>query len=358
MPIVYGQIESLKRLRQEFEKRGISRFNSIRDIKQFLKYFDRHKEDLLFKVEQDYNLKYERLLEQKMAIEKDYQIQKAELETRLIQRINKLTTLCEASASVETSNPVVEVLYWYKYIVLKTILFVYKRSYKKVVRFRTQNKLDNLKSLESSVNSFSLNRESFISNRFKTELHELEHIRKVISELNPLIAGAIGENLVAKELNKILTTAVLFHDYSILFDKPIYYKKENQTIRSIQIDHLLVTKAGVFIIETKNWSKKSVMNLDLRSPVSQMQRSGYALYLLLNGKGSKIGGYLNQHHWGAKELPTRNVLVMINNKPNEKFRHIAIKNLDELNDYINFFEPIFDDAEVLGIANYLKRLKN
>ena len=358
MPIVYGQIDSLKRLREVLDNKGITRFNSIGDINRFIKDFERHKEELLFSVEQNYDLELERLREQKFAIQQDYEITKTSVEEPLLKRINNLTTQCESASSIETKNPIIEVLYWYKYVILKAVLFGYKKSLNRVVRVRTQDKLNNLKTIEESVKSFSSNRQRIISKHYDARLRELEYTRRVAKELDPLIAGAIGENLVAKELQKISTTSVLFNDFSIYFSKPIYYKKENQRIRSIQLDHLLVTKAGIFIVEAKNWSKKSLRRLDLRSPISQMQRSSYALYTLLNGKESEVEAYINEHHWGAREIPIRNIVAMINNKPEETFRFVTIKKLDELNDYINYFDPIFDDAEVLGIAKYLKRIRD
>ena len=354
MPLVYGQIDSLKRIREILDDRGISRFNSTGDINRFIKSYERHKEEVLFKVEHEYELELDRLLEQKDALQQGYRITKTAVEEPLLKRINSLTAQCEAASSAESKNPVVEVLHWYKYIILKAVLFGYKNSFKRVVSLRTKEKLQSLKAIERSVESFYANRQKIISDRYDAKLQELEYTREVAKGLDPLIAGAIGENLVAQELQKISATSVLFNDFKVNFHPPIYYKKEHQRIRSIQLDHLLVTKAGIFIIETKNWSKKSLRRYDLRSPVSQMQRSNYALYVLLNGQRSNVQAYINHHHWGTREIPIRNILAMIHHKPQETFRFVAIKKLEELNDYINFFEPVFEDAEVIGIADYLK----
>jgi len=357
MPLVYGQIDSLKRIREILDESGISRFNSTGDINRFILTYERQKEEVLFKVEHDYELELDALLEQKAALEQDYQITKREVEGPLLKRINSLTAQCEAAASHESRNPVMEVLYWYKYIILKAVLFVHKKSLDRTVKFHTKDKLNSFKIVERSVQSFYADRQKIISKRYDARLKDLEYTREVAKGLDPLIAGAIGESLVAKELQKISATSVLFNDFKVNLHTPIYYKKGNQRIQSIQIDHLLVTKAGIFIIETKNWSKKSLRRYDLRSPISQMQRSNYALFMLLNGKGSNVQACLNHHHWGTREIPIRNVLAMIHNKPQETFRFVTIKKLDELNDYINYFEPVFEDAEVIGVADYLKGIR-
>jgi hypothetical protein len=63
------------------------------------------------------------------------------------------------------------------------------------------------------------------------------------------------------------------------------------------------------------------------------------------------------HHWGKKEIPIRNVIVMIGHKPRELFQYVTVKTLNELNNYIEHFEPIFDNEEVNNIASYLRGLQ-
>jgi hypothetical protein len=38
---------------------------------------------------------------------------------------------------------------------------------------------------------------------------------------------------------------------------------------------------GLFILETKNWSKQSIKNEDLFSPVQQVKRAAFALFVYL-----------------------------------------------------------------------------
>ncbi len=185
-----------------------------------------------------------------------------------------------------------------------------------------------------------------------------EYIMEVVEGLQSLIAGAIGENLVEKELKKLSDKFILINDFSIEFESPIYYKKENETIFSIQIDHLLVTNSGIFNIETKNWSKKSIESLDLRSPVKQIMRASHALFVTLNRDRKRRGINFKRHHWGDKQLPLRNIIVMINERPKEKFKYVQVKTLNELNRYITYFEQIFNDSEVKSISEYLKMIKN
>ena len=119
-------------------------------------------------------------------------------------------------------------------------------------------------------------------------------------------------------------------------------------------DHLLVCQSGIFLLETKNWSKSSIDSLDLRSPVKQIRRTSFALFVLLNSGSRSSGVNLNRHHWGDKKVPIRNLVVMINEKPKEEFKHVKVLSLKELIGYIKYFDHSLDVEEVEDIFEYLK----
>lgn len=240
----------------------------------------------------------------------------------------------------------------------KLIKFIIEKNFNRFISWQTHKKGGILKSKIKEIKVKIPNRQATISKRYSIKLNELEHIKEVAYSLNDLIAGAIGESLVEKELKKLSDTHVLFNDFSVKFNEPIYNKRENDRIYSIQIDHLLVRRAGIFIIETKNWSKASIERYDMRSPVSQIKRASFALFVILNSHNSAESRFLNKHHWGDRKLKIRNLIVMINNKPKEEFKFVTVKVLNELNNFINYFEPIYDEAEVESIVQHLKNIKN
>ena len=49
---------------------------------------------------------------------------------------------------------------------------------------------------------------------------------------------------------------------------------------------------------------------------------------------------------------------MINEKPKEDFKFVKIKTLKELNSYIEFFDPIFNENEYSKISSNLINLYN
>ena len=187
---------------------------------------------------------------------------------------------------------------------------------------------------------------------------ELERKKAIIDELNSFIFGALGEQKVVKTLESLPDEYFLINDFSISFSTPIYNKQENDYIKSIQIDHILVAPSGIFLIETKNWSEKSIENLNLRSPVQQIRRTSFALFKFLNNEITNYHLHLDKHHWGDKRISIRNVIVLTNTKPKEEFQYVKILTLTELLGYVKYFKPVFSNLETQKITDYLVNLNN
>jgi hypothetical protein len=353
MAIVYGQIESLRRIRETLRKQGIARFNSIGDIDEFRKNYEREKQEIHNSAIRDLANEINGLKADEGRIQSRCDEIVKEITTTNSREIDRLKRRHESLQQRKSTNALINFYQWVRCSFLAIRIATRERNISKEVTQRTDALKRRLNEIKKQLVQYEGNSDQVISLRCSTKLSELAHIKEVIDGLNPLIAGAIGENLVDKELRKLSDEYILFNDFSAEFNPPIYNRKEADKIFSIQIDHLLVTKAGVWVIETKNWSTHSVQNLDLRSPVEQVKRTNFALYVLLNNSALSRR-QLNRHHWGQKEIPVRNLIVMINHKPKEKFQYVQVKKLNELNRYITHFDPIFDNSEVYRISEYLK----
>ncbi|TDQ07153.1 nuclease-related domain-containing protein [Pedobacter metabolipauper] len=190
----------------------------------------------------------------------------------------------------------------------------------------------------------------------ESSLSQTKHLDKkkaVIDEINNSIYGALGEQMVVKELKTLADDYILINDFNCTFDPPLYNSRERNYIRSIQVDHILISPFGVFIIETKNWSKESQNNLSLRSPVEQIKRTNLALYKMLVSEESYSDLMLSRHHWGERKVPLKNIIVLINQKPIEEFKYVKVLTLNQLLGYIKYFEPTFSTRETQKIADYL-----
>lgn len=353
---VYGKIQTLKNIRTTLSGRGLFEFNSIGEINAFLLNYDsqvrRAKEEVAVQVasEQEKLEANKVNLEQELTHTRDRVLENLLSETANLQR--RIDDLEQKESS-----------YTFLLIVHKftsTILRFRQRRIESSCEDRIKKATAQL-SLDQERNHTILldyinDKAGIVERRTAPKLRELNYTKGVLEEINPLIAGAIGETMVEEEVKNLSVNGVLLNDFSVKFNPPIYNKKERDRIYSIQIDHLLVTSAGVFLLETKNWSKESIARLDLRSPIDQIRRFSYAVFVLVNKTNHKTLG-VKAHHWGKREIPIRSVIVMIGHKPKEIFQYVTVKTLNELNSYIEVFDPIFDDEEVNNIASYLQGLQ-
>ena len=353
MTRVHGQIETLKKIRTVLNQKGIKRFNSISDINVFIKTYKRKRQEIFDQKEMELDLEIADLRSQKLYYQEQFEKTKNTEAKKLLKKIADLNSkhILIKSQNVKALLRIIKLL---RLAILKFRKTRLEKNFNKIIKRKTSESYQKIEETKSKLNEYLNNKSNIVSNRSASLIEDLDFAKKVIDDLEPIILGAIGENLVVIELKKLPDNNVLFNDFSIKFDAPIYNKKKQDRIFSIQIDHLLVTNSGIFIIETKNWSKKSIERFDLRSPIEQIRRTSYALFVFLNS-GSKQGRFsLKNHHWGNKQVPIRSTIAMINSKPKEKFKYVQVKTLNELNGYIDFFDPIFDDSEVDSIAKYLE----
>ena len=292
MTIVAGKIEPLKRLKETLHSHGIYRFNSIGEINSFLRQYESEKKAIPATVRKS----------------ADEEIKNLE----------------------EASNNAIEIRD--------------KNIFNKVFYYFKARKL--IKNHSALVNNY----EAVVSKRSSDTYRELEFIKETVESLYSTIAGAVGENAVVSELKKLSDVYYLINDFSLNFNPPIFNKRENDRIYSIQIDHLLFCQSGIFVLETKNWSTKSIENLDLRSPVEQIKRTSFALFVFLNSDKNKG---LVRNHWGSKKIPVKSIIVMTNKAPKTDFQHVKVLPLEKLNGYVKYFDEIFNEAEVENLFNYL-----
>jgi hypothetical protein len=347
MARIYGTIESLKSLKSELEDKGISRFSSIKEIKEFLSNYKSEKQSILNdisnKLEKEY---FETFNNLELKVKKKNEIINLETE-KIDNRISDLHTKINF-INVKNTNFLKKLISSIKlYFIEKQSNYVIENK-TKLINSSIKEITRNIEEDELFIKEYETEKQNLIEKRAKFEIKKLEHSRNVIENSKNLISGAIGENLVVNEIKKLSDDYVLINDFNLRFNRPIFYKKHNQKIYSIQIDHLLISKAGIFIVETKNWSKSSVNSISLRSPIEQIERSNYALYIYLSENLT-----LYEHHWGEQRIPIRNLIVMINNKPTAEFKYVNIKLLRELNDYIKYFEPVLTEQQLNRIINKL-----
>ena len=347
MALIFGLTESLKSLKSELNYNGIHRFNSVKEIKDFLSNYNSEKLTILKNESDKLDGEYSNISSnlKRLIKERDEIINS---ETNRID--NKISDLQQKINLINNRD-----VNFIKRLLLKIKSYSIKKQLNQLINSKNSSVNSLVKDVNKSIENdeifikiYNKDKENLIKKRAKSQLDELEHTRNVLESLKNLISGAIGENLVVKEIKKLSDDYALINDFNISLSRPIYYKKYKERIRSVQIDHLLISRAGIFIIETKNWSKSSVNTNSLRSPIKQIERANFALYIYIYDNIS-----LNEHHWGEQTIPIRNLIVMINNKPTGKFKYVAVKLLKELNDYLEYFEPVLTQSQLKKVIRQL-----
>jgi hypothetical protein len=355
MTIIKGEIESLKRIKTVLNQKGITRFNSVGDINFFIRNYEIERRQIYSETAQNLDHEIADLQTDRIEFQKNHDILKSNEENRLNNIIDRLNYRCNLINPKKT-NKVISAFLVLRLMFLKSRKKRIEKNFNRIIHKKTFKVSQRIIETNRKIDDYTTNREQIIHNRSLSRIKELSYIKEVVDALYNDITGAIGENMVVNELKQLSDKNILFNDFSINFDTPIYNRKENYRIFSVQIDHLLITHSGIFIIETKNWSKNSIENFDLRSPIEQIRRTSYALFVILNSDKTRSGVKLKRHHWGDKQIPVRNLVVMINNKPKEKFKYVEVKTLKELNRYVTYFEPVFDDSDIQQIYEYLKMI--
>jgi len=355
MTIIEGQIEPLKKLKESLSGSGITRFNSIGEIRRFLRDFESEKKQLQSHIESVLEAEIQDMQSTLISHQQIYDELKTSTRNEIKQQIHKLEAEIKLASDRSNRSIFYRAFYSLKTTFLSRRMSSLVNNLESILKKKTSNAENTVARLENEIEGCLENKKKLISERCKKSLDDLTYTKEVVDGLYTLVAGAIGETSVVNALQQLSDDYYLINDFSIRFDPPIYNKKENDRIFSIQIDHLLVCQSGVFLLETKNWSKTSVENLDLRSPIKQTLRTSFALFVLLNSDSQLNDIKLERHHWGARKIPIRNIIVMINEKPKEEFKHVKVLSLKELIGYIQYFDQTFDGEEVKGIFEYLKK---
>lgn len=207
--------------------------------------------------------------------------------------------------------------------------------------------------LKTRIQTAERNIEQSSRNYVQQRLSRIERVWSVLQERKFCIYGAIGEEKTIGELAKLSEEYVVINDFRKRFQRPIYNRQEDDRIYSVQADHLVVGPTGLFVIETKNWSRKSIEKEDLFSPVQQVKRVAFALFVYLNDAVNRgiVRGFDN--NWGKKKISPRLIVVSMKPVPHTDFQFVKVLNISNLTVNIASRAIEFSPSEVDEISRFL-----
>lgn len=353
---VYNSIGCLTVIKNHLREQGINEFKSLNEVRNFQKNYSSVLQETLFNhtslIEQEKSTLSDEIFQLKNNIE----LRKTEVEKQIQSEIENLKYRLGNLPSTY-SNLVKEFITDLKRIVFTIKIWINEFSFDYIPKYSVRK---SMKMLAEKINRYQYIDSYFIDAVNKSALVQLLEIKikkDIIDEINNTIYGALGEQKVVKELENLSDEFILINDFNCSFNPPIYYPTEKNYIKSVQMDHVLISSSGIFLIETKNWSEHSLNNLSMYSPVQQIKRASFALNKILNEKSTKSILNLRWHHWGDRKVPIKKLIVLINQKPREEFQYVKILTLKELLSYINYFEPTLSSNETQKVAKYLLKFQ-
>ncbi|WP_430900942.1 MULTISPECIES: nuclease-related domain-containing protein [unclassified Paraflavitalea] len=355
---VHNQVGCLTVVKSHLHKHGIKNFHSINELIEFQKNLASLKREVFLAHEQLIQQEHSALTAELPELEKHINEERTKLRAYFQNEIEEVQERINSLTDSTQSN-------FFKKFFSKIKLNKLRKSAQELELSMDSKieaslyELNHLYSEKAQQHQYlSSNTNAAISDSSYQEMMALEYKNSRIEEVKNSIYGAIGEHKVVKVLEGLSDEYTLINDFSITFARPIYNRQENDYIKSIQIDHLLISPAGIFLIETKNWSEKSLASLDLRSPVEQVKRTNFALYKIMNEASSNGRLNIGHHHWGDRKIPIKNIIVLTGAKPNMEFQHVKILSLNELVSYVSYFKPLFSEVEVDRVSKFMLNLLN
>ncbi len=325
MVIQYGVSGAEKDLIDFTKQMGFS-INDINEIDLILKDIERQYDEKTPIIYDQIKAEIDELHEKIEAAEKDIPLKKSWIVEDIKEESNDLTKEIEELDSIKF-----DIKHLFKYFSSKLKL---RRSIKRLyylelnteseISKRLENSYSSLKSLKHKHEYLESNPDEEVESRLSyltSQIHNLNEIKK-----SNTYKGALGELKVIQNLHELSDEYYLFNDLHLKLKD--YIKFSGSPLKSAQIDHLVVGPTGVFVIETKNWSKQyvqSVFNDGSYTPYDQIQRSSYLVYRYLNN--NKYRGTLRKIYYNLAEdeAKVKSIIAIAGSKvPFEKHRFVKV----------------------------------
>ena len=172
MTILKGEIDSLKQIRNELTKKGISRFSSVSEIKTFIKNYETERN----KIESDTIAEFESEIKQvessKIELEKIYE----ELNEIENTRINKTLASLKIRLSLleqDSKNLIGEIIQTIRRTILQNWSSYLEKNHKKLIVKRTSIVTKNIDNVNRKLNFITSNRLDEINKRIAEKTHEV-----------------------------------------------------------------------------------------------------------------------------------------------------------------------------------------
>ena len=354
MARIYRQIGALTQLLDELEREGIGAFRTLDDIRSFRNNCESSSDRI--------RAEYREILRQELV---DLELQCRQISLKLDQKIaaretllkEELEKLKENLARIANRNMLMRLFFFFRKQKLTKRKTLLENSFENEVERPFRKGFAKIDSLRAEIEDRRNNAENWVERYSASDIEEQKRILSVLRKHNSLFYGAEGEERVARELSRLPDSYIVINDYRPEISQPIYDRNNDDRIHSIQIDHVVVGPTGFYLVETKNWSRDSVENTELFSPIKQLRRSNDAIFRLLNAAVERGAIDNFSTHWGNRRISPKNILCLLNYRPDQEFQYVRILSENQIVRYVGNQRQTFSQMEVNSLAeNLLSRI--
>ena len=354
MARIRRQIGSLTQLIDELEREGIGAFRTLDDIRSFHNHYN----NSLNRIRTKYG---EILRKEVVGLESKYDQISLKLDRKIEVREtllkDELEELKGSLARNENRNMLMRLFFFSRKKRLTKRKTILENSFEEELRKPFRKGFAKIASIRSEIEDRKNNAEKWVERYSASDIEKQKKILAVFRKYKYLFYGAEGEEKVSRELSRLPDTYTVINDYRLEFPRPIYDRNNDDRIFSIQIDHVVVGPTGLYLVETKNWSRDSVENTELFSPIRQLKRNNFAIFVLLNQavERGEIDSFSN--HWGDRKISPKNILCLINHRPHQEFQYVKTLSENQIAQYVGNQSQTFSQIEGNSLAeNLLSRI--
>lgn len=187
--------------------------------------------------------------------------------------------------------------------------------------------------------------DAFFNRSHKKQIDEVELLEEI--KQSPIHAGAIGELLVLKTLSQLDDGYHILCGLNIELSNYVWYNGR-KNLGSAQMDFVVASRNGLYLIEVKNWSNETVESHSGLSPYEQIDRAGKVLWIELKKRWSFFG----------KSGPrVTKVLLPVwgNMNYNPRYKHVFVSSLGRINYFIQNGKDQLSEKAVNKVVRILDR---
>ena len=189
------------------------------------------------------------------------------------------------------------------------------------------------------IDHLDKNRDAIIENNLLYLYREKDVLDRLTREYRSELKGYYGELLVMDTLERLGDEYYVLSDVRIT--REFGHKFDGKMLKSARVDHVVVSRKGVYCIETKNWNMKWKSE-DRPTPGEQARRASYLLYRYL-----KYTCYIPR-------IRVMSIVLYTNSTIKGKEDFVRFLRYEDFPAYLEARQEILSDEEVKRVVECLQ----